>query len=87
MVARHKDLKKHLTEAGIVEALNAQPEIGVGGNPKISYDPAEGTVKYTDDSGCVPNADTFRRQIKTLIGFCAINSKHNGGTGTSHSAG
>jgi hypothetical protein len=86
VVARPEDLKKRLAGAGILEALHAQPEIGVGGNPKISYDPAEGTLKYSDDSGSVPDADTLRCQIRTLIALDAINSEHNVGTGTSDPA-
>ncbi len=86
IVARPEDLKKQLAEAGIVEALHARPEIGVGGNPKVSYDPAEGTLKYSDDSGSVPDAVSFRCQVRTLIGLDALNSEHNVGPGISDPA-
>lgn len=82
IVARPKDVKTTRAEAGIVELLQAEQELRVGRNPKISYDPANGTLKYGDASGSVPDADTFRLQIKTLIRLAAINSEHNLGRGT-----
>lgn len=86
IVARPKDFQKRLAEAGVLEALHAQPEIGVWRNPKIWYDPDRGNLTYTDNSGSVPDAETFHRQIKTLIALNAVNAEHNVGQGGPHSA-